>query len=235
MNSQGVLAWNNAPTPPGLSRGFATRDRTTLISLQESVGQRTFTRAINDLGLIVGAYENPTTTERQAFLFNTLQPATPPTLLTAPSLQDYDFLDAVAINNQNKILIKAKDFSGINPNLVYVYDNGVAEPLNLIASDYPAALNNLNHYVGTTSIDGDFRAVLIRNGSTINLQSRLETPPNLLNLIFYQANHINDAGEILVKYAYKPTAQSSYVYRFAVLQPVCQTSLVQQPQEEVTP
>ncbi len=213
LNNSGMLAGSSGnPT----YRGFFTYNRTQLIGLPETPNTRTYVTSINDVGSVVGFLES-LTGGTQAFFYNPQQPNSPPVVLSSPELAGFQFYEAIAINNQNQILIKARE-GGLNR--ILLWQNATATPLDLLSLSNYADINNLSHVVGAI-IDGRHRAAVIKNGQTLIIEDHLESTPNLLDFQIFQANEINDAGEILIKYGYKPSPSQSFNWRYGVVQPVC--------------
>ncbi len=216
INNHGMVA--GVVSNPSAPIGFFSRDRNNFETIPALGADRSNVIAMNDQGTVVG--ELSFGAESRAFRFD---PGIPTSITTTlPSLSGYERQAATAINNQGQILVNVQDQQGLLPSGYLLWQQGMTFNLNLLNS-MRAAINNLGHIGGT---DGNsWLAVVIKNNNRYTLQNHLSPQVNLQSFSIYAVHDINDHGEVLVKYAYRPTIGNPYgnlIYRYAVLQPNCQ-------------
>ena len=139
-------------------------------------------------------------------------------------LDDYEGQSVKGMNNRNDLLLGLVDHDSILPSGIKKWSQGVLSSVDIL-SQGPSALNDRGEIVGSKFFSDFARAVIIRNGQTLRLDTMISPAVNLTDFVIYEASRLTNNGEIMVKYAHRPppseNPQQYFIYRYGVLLPNC--------------
>lgn len=200
---------------PTYSSAFYSADRQNFHLIPSHGATFSSATAVNDRGFAVGqlVYRAPDVPETQrSFLYS----ASSRQSVILSGMEAYSAQRPVAINRSNQVLVSTSSN--------YVLWSSSGQRLLDLVSFGPASLNDSGHFVGTEFTGNTYQAVVHKAGQRLVLDDALSHDVDLVDFSIYQALKINNSGEILVKYAHRPTVGNPdgyYVYRYGVVRPQC--------------